>query len=214
VHKIRQKKESLNPKKHEMAFKSLKKEKLCKKPEIIRCSSTMINNPFNAQEPNLAKAKNIYLTNHNSTKNINIFGKEESRDILSEKSESYVTVVKYKKQHMKNKMNRSQDNYFNLPILKRNNKHQKSERVNIKSSKDSMAFLTPEVSKIKINNYDMSFNCFSNAEVSFEMPVSAQENITKSHSDSNYFYFLNLSFKRRYHHDSGHENKTKNFFKF
>ena len=168
-----------------MGFKSLKKEKVGKKSEINRCSSTMIKNPFDHNEPSISKPKTSYLTNHNSTKNINIFGKEESRDIFSEKSESYVTVEKYKKkQQIKTKMNRSQDNYFNLPLLKGSNNRQISERVNIKSSKDSMAFLTPEVSEIKINNYDMSFNCFSNAGVSFEMPVSAQENIMKSHSDS------------------------------
>ena len=180
AHKIKAK-FGAHQKKHGMAFKSLKKEKQIRKGEINRCSSTMINNPFNAHEP-VAKKTVVYL-NHSSTKNINIFGKEESRDILSEKSESYVTVAKYKKQH-KSKMNRSQDNYFNLPLLKNNKNQQISERINIKSSKDSMAFLTPEVSEIKLNNYDMSFNCFSNAGVSFEMPASAQENITKSHSDS------------------------------
>ena len=168
-----------------MGFKSLKKEKQSKKSEINRSSSTMIQNPFNRQEHAIKKPKNVYLTNHNSTKNINIFGKEEPRDIFSEKSESHVTVAKYKKkQQLKAKMNRSQDNYFNIPLTKAGNDRHISERVNVKSSKDSMAFLTPEVSELKINNYDMSFNCFSNAGVSFEMPVSAQENITKSHSDS------------------------------
>ena len=142
----------------------------------------MINNPFDHQEP---VKKNVYLLNHNSTKNINIFGKEEPQGIFSEKSESYVTVAKYKKnQQKKSKMNRSQDNYFNLPSLKNKSKHHISERVNIKSSKDSMAFLTPEVSEIKTNNYDMSFNCFSNAGVSFEMPASAQENRINLHSES------------------------------
>lgn len=181
VQKIRAKIGSLNRRKGDKTFKSLKKEKPAKAPEISRSSSTMVKNPFGAGEGKTPK--NLRLGNHNSTKNINIFGKEESRDILSEKSESYVTVAKYKKQHLKAKMNRSQDNYFNLPLLKRK-AQQKSDRANPKSSKDSTAFLTPEVSEIKINNYDMSFNCFSNAGVSFEMPVSAQENATKSHSDS------------------------------
>lgn len=182
-------------------FKSLKKEKQPKKTEINRSSSTMLQNPFRNGQARRGP-KNVYLTNHNSTKNINIFGKEEPRDIFSEKSESHVTVAKYKKTGAK-KMNRSQDNYFDLPLRKPMGERHISERVAAKSSKDSMAFLTPEVSEIKINNYDMSFNCFSNAGVSFEMPVSAQENVTKSHSDSSL-----TSFQGRYCAHRGHQSQA------
>ena len=170
-------------------FKSLKKEKPDFKNQLNRSSSSAVENPFGPSIPDRLlpiqqSQKDILMTRQ---RNPNVFG--NIKEIYSENSESHLTISKYLKGGRVTKSNLLRGNFYQQKSL-RISKAESTIGCNPKSLKESVAFMTPDISGLKVNDMNMSFNCFSNADVSLDALGSANDNEAISHSNSNLFIFV------------------------
>ena len=116
----------------------------------------------------------------------NIFQpKQRTKEIYSENCESFISLSKCTSRNfpLKQKLSHTQTNFFLQQKSSRSTKNEPrfKERGNPKSLKESMAFMTPEVSGLNSGGCQLSFNCFSNAGASGD---SVQDDGIKSHSNS------------------------------
>lgn len=145
------------------------------KRQDVSCSlsTTQPNNPKSQSE--LAPV----LVRTNSEMESNMFGEEVLKSrLLSQQSESHSTLLKFQL-GIDHKTQKQSIYVKGKPGF--NNFKEQYGFSNGRSLKESLSFYTPDTKQVKNPQLEWSFNCISNAGVSFD---------DKSHSNSNFLCFL------------------------